>query len=138
MRAMLAVGIAVVAVGTAGAIVLTKALAGPPPQQPFVFGTTYGRPIAGTRFTGLTVSYISNPLTRLDCHARIGDRPLVGRVQRFYEHGIPGPAAASCSWLIPQSAAGKTLRGWDRAYFDNPDGSGTFWSSGVAQWRVKP
>jgi hypothetical protein len=57
MRLMFAVGVAVITAATAGVIVLTNALAGLPPQQPFVFGSTHARPIAGKRFTGLTVSF---------------------------------------------------------------------------------
>ncbi len=136
MRVRLAAGVAVIAAATTGAFVLSSALADQPPQPPFLFGTTRAQPVAGERFTGLTVGYISDRLDRLACHGSIGSTQLVGRVERFYTYGMAGPSTASCSWLIPRAAAGKTLRAWDRAYYL---GDGSYWSCSCnANWNIKP
>jgi hypothetical protein len=130
MRFVLPIGI----VALAAALVLTSASAGPPPPEQSVFGSSHRAPHAGKSFTGITVGYIAPyTITQVDCHARVGDRELVGREQRFYRNGIAGPTTVSCSWRIPKGSAGKTLRAWARAYTSNG-----FSGSGLSAWRVKP
>jgi hypothetical protein len=130
MRGVLAIVIAAIA----AALVLTSASAGPPPQPEFHFGATHAKPIAGKSFTGITVGYIATSIEGVRCHASIGGKELHARQERFYEAGIAGPEAVSCSWQLPKAAAGKHLRAWARAY--NPDGG--FEGSGYAAWLVRP
>jgi Big-like domain-containing protein len=115
------------------AVIYVIAPIGPGPLPPFHFATNRARPIAGKRFTGITVTYISTPITKVQCHGSIGGKRLVARQRRFYERGIPGPAAVSCGWQIPKASAGKLLYAWARGFTPSGD-----WRSPQSTWRVKP
>ena len=105
----------------------------PGPLPPYLFATTRARPIAGKRFTGITVTYIATRIAEVQCHGSVGGKRLVARQRRFYEGGISGPAAVSCGWQIPKASAGKVLKAWARAFTP----TGGFWSGGNHIWRVK-
>jgi hypothetical protein len=107
---------------------------GPGPLPPFHFATTRARPIAGKRFTGITVTHIATPIARVQCHGSVGGKRLVARQRKFYEGGISGPAAITCGWLIPKTSTGKLLHAWARGFTP----TGGFWSGGKSTWRVKP
>jgi len=107
MRMALVIG----AAATVAAIVLTSASAGPPPLPAFRFAATQARPIAGKRFTAITVTYIATPIAQVQCQATLGGVELYdGREQRFYAPGITGPDAVSCYWPIPRGSAGKLFQ----------------------------
>jgi hypothetical protein len=99
-----------------------------------VIAYSHHQAIAGHWFTGLTISAPEgSPLdqasiTSMDCGAVLRGKYIYARLRKFYEPGVSGPVALTCSWKIPRDAHGwlKTWT-WD-----------TFGGRGVGgAWKIK-
>lgn len=99
----------------AAAVFAAAAAAGPPPQHESFVGATRAKPVAGTLFTGVTVTSRGvSKINRVSCDAKIGHTPLRAQQLRYFTRGtagpaIVGPAAVTCSWQIPTGASRKLL-----------------------------
>ena len=132
MRTLLAITVAAVA----SCLLLTTASAGPPPPLIAHIAVTHTRPVAGHRFTGLTVTSASTTAStskKVSCDAVVVNRAnLRAKRQKFYEEGVQGgPAVVTCSWKIPASARG-TLS--VQAAVSSTQGTVVF---PVVSWRIK-
>jgi hypothetical protein len=127
---LLAVSVAAVA----AAIVVQAAASTPPVKDAFV-GATHAQPVAGTLFTGITVTPAAGAkIHRVSCNAKIGLTVLQARQLRYFTLGIAGPAAVTCGWQLPADSGGKLLTVHTvRVVF----GIGNFQSSGTFSWRIR-
>ena len=135
-----------VAVGV-GSLVLASASAGPPPPILLHIGVTHEQPTAGRLFTGLAFTPVGGAhITQVACDAKVGQKKLRGRQQRFYQD--EGPPLVTCGWLIPAGAGGKRLHplgdgkpgdgGRAFVFLDGPGGTQTTIGTPVLSWHVQP
>lgn len=87
-------------------ILVASSAGGPPPPTFAHFGVTHARPVAGRVFTGLTITPATYAIERVSCDATVKGATLRARQRRFYDSGVVGPAAITCSWKIPANARG--------------------------------
>jgi hypothetical protein len=68
------------------------------------------QPVAGHSFAGLAIVSIEYSLKDVHCDGQIGFKRLAAQKEFFYGNGRR--PAVVCSWQIPKTAGGKTLRLW--------------------------
>jgi hypothetical protein len=119
------------------AAVLAARSAGEPPTLLVRFAATHQVPFAGRLFTGLTITSLSTHITQVNCDAKVGDKVLPGRQQRFFAKLVAGPATITCSWQIPAGAKGKLLHLSEQGHAYVFTASGSTLGSPAFSWRIK-
>jgi hypothetical protein len=97
-------------VPVAAALVAAATASATPPTIVARVSATHAQPVAGQMFTGLTIVPLGTRITDVRCgSARVGQKTVPARMQRFYAPSVEGPLAVTCAWLIPAGARGKRL-----------------------------
>jgi hypothetical protein len=131
-----------IAVAAGVALLVGSASAGPPPPILLHVGVTHEQPKAGRLFTGLVFTPVGGArITQVICDAKVGQKELPGRQQKFYEDG--GPPVVTCGWRIPADAGGKRLHlsgdeGRADVFLLGPGTTQTTYGTPVLFWHVAP
>lgn len=83
----------------------SSALGGPPPPKLANIAVTHARPVAGQKFTGVTITKADAGIEQVLCAATIRDASLHAFKQRYYAP-VVGLAAVTCRWTVPKAARG--------------------------------
>jgi hypothetical protein len=89
----------------ATAVLAATALGGPPPPTLANIAVTHARPVAGQRFTGITITKAEAGIEQVICAAKTQGASLHAFKQSYYAPRI-GLAAVTCRWSVPESARG--------------------------------
>lgn len=131
-----------IAVAAGVALLVGSASAGPPAPILLHIGVTHEQPRAGRLFTGLVFTPVGGArITQVVCDAKVGQKELRGRQQRFYED--EGPPVVTCGWRIPAGAGGKRLHlsgdgGRADVFLEGPGTTQTTYGTPILFWHVQP
>jgi hypothetical protein len=131
-----------IAVAVGVALLVGSASAGLPAPILLHVGVAHEQPRAGRLFTGLIFTPVGGAhITQVLCNAKVGQKELRGRQQRFYED--EGPPVVTCGWRIPAGAGGKRLHLWGDGgtadvFLEGPGATQTTYGTPVLFWHVQP
>jgi hypothetical protein len=112
------------------AVIATTAMGGPPPPNLANIAVTHARPVAGQRFTGVTITKADAGIQQVICPAKTHSASLRAFKQRYYQQGV-GLAAVTCRWSVPRAA-----RGALSTQVTVVTSKGTL-TAPVASWRIR-